>query len=385
MRIAFVSMFYKPTIGGVEKVIEKLATRYVKQGHIVDIFCCDGDKYGRIKNKYEVIDGVNVHRARYWLRLSLNTHIFPGVVWMLLRYKFDIVHSHVGAHDYVLFTGLIAKLKRKPHIHTTHCPWTDKFRPFILRLVLFFTDNFFNYISFNLCNKIIAITPWEVPILKKWVKEDKIKVLHNGMDANLFEKVKNNSFRKEIMVNPENKLVLFFGRLNPTKAPDHFARVARMILEERNDIEFAIVGPDEGLMNEVKKIVNNHPMIHVTGPWPHEKINQMYQASDLYVLTSYREGLPLTLFEAMASGLPIIATPCNGVPYEIEDGVNGYLVKYGDFAEQKRRILEVLDNPFLYKKFSKNNIEKVKGYTWDEIANETMRIYNQEIQNYGKF
>jgi len=379
-----VSMFYKPTIGGVEKVIEKLATRYVQQGHQVDVFCCDGDKHERIKKKYEVIDDIRVHRARYWLRLSLNTHIFPGVIWMLLKYKFDIVHSHVGAHDYILFTGLIAKLKGKPHIHTTHCPWTDKFRPWPVRFALFFTDNFFNYLSFNLCNRIIAITPWEVPILKKWVNESKITVLHNGMDASLFKKVKSNSFRKEIMKDPNNKLVLFFGRLNPTKAPDHFAKLAKMILKERNDIEFAIVGPDEGLMDEVKRIVDNHPMIHVLGTWPHERINEMYQASNLYVLPSYREGLPLTLFEAMASGLPIIATPCNGVPYEVKDGVNGYLVRYGDLEEQKKRILEVLDDSDLSKKFSKSNIKKVKDYTWDKIAEETLKIYESEKKKISK-
>jgi len=375
MRIAIVSMFYKPTIGGVEKVIEVLAKNYISKGHSVDVYCCDCDKYKRIKKKFEIIEGVRVYRSRYWLRLSFNTHIFPGVIWDLMTKKYDIIHSHVGAHDYVLFAGLASRLKGVPHVHTTHCPWTDKFRPLAVRIPLFFTDNFFNYISFNLCDRIIAITPWEVPILKKWVKEDKIRVLHNGMDGRLFKKVDGSSFRKKVMKDPNNKLVLFFGRLHPTKAPDNFAKVARMICEERNDIEFAMIGPDEGEMEKVKKIVDNHDRIHVTGPWPYEEIEYMYQGSDVYVLSSYREGLPLTLFEAMASGLPVVATPVNGVPYEMKDGVNGFLVGFGDLEAMKEKILKLLDDPKLAKKFSETNIEKVKGYTWDNIAEETLNIY----------
>jgi len=379
MKIAFACMFYKPTIGGVEKVIEILAQDYVRKGHKVDVYCSDSDKYKRLKKKFEILYGVKVYRSRYIAKLSLNTYIFPGIIWDLLWKKYDVVHSHVGAHDFVLYSGIIAKLKGVPHIHTTHCPWTDKFRPLAVRIPLFFTDLFLNHISFNLCDKIIAITPWELPILKKSVRRNKIKVLPNGMEKNLFKKVKNNTFRKKFMKNPKNKLVLFFGRLHPTKAPHHLAIVAQEILKEKKDIEFIFVGPDEGMMKKVKEVANNHPKIHIIGPWPYEKIGEMYQAADLYVLPSYREGLPLTLFEAMASGLPIVATAVNGVPYEIQSDVNGYLIPYGSKRSLKKSILKVLDNPKLAKKFSKTNREKVKNYTWEHIAEETLNIYKQEI------
>ena len=57
-----------------------------------------------------------------------------------------------------------------------------------------------------------------------------------------------------------------------------------------------------------------------------ENIAEMYQAADMYVLPSYREGLPLTLFEAMASGLPIVASPVNGIPYEMKEPENGFFI-----------------------------------------------------------
>jgi len=379
MRIAFVSTYYEPTIGGVEKVIEELATRYAKQGHDVSVFCSDSDKYKRIEKKYEVIDGVKVYRSRHWFQMGINTNFTPGTIWRLLWNRYDVVHSHVSQHDYVFWAGLIARLKRRPHVHTTHCPWTDKFRPKILRIPLFLSENFLNYLSFYLCDKIIAITPWEVPILKKWTSEKNVKVIHNGMDQILFKKVKKKGkFKKKI--GAKGKLVLFFGRLHPTKAPHILAEVAKEIVKERKNVNFSFVGPDEGEMDKVKKIVKGVKRINVFGAiHGKDKIAEMYQDAEMYVLPSYREGLPLTLFEAMASSLPIVATPVNGVPYEVDEGVNGYLVPFGDKKALKEKILYLLDNTKVAKKMGKVNEEKVKGYTWDAIAEETLEVYKSQM------
>ena len=103
----------------------------------------------------------------------------------------------------------------------------------------------------------------------------------------------------------------------------------------------------------------------------------MYQDSEVYVLTSYREGLPLTLFEAMASGLPIVATPCNGIPYELKDGENGYLVEYGNIEKFKEKILYLVDNPSIKKKIAETNVKKTINYTWDQIAKETLDVYKE--------
>lgn len=374
MRIAMVSTFYAPTIGGVEKVVEELAVRYVHYGHQVDVFCSDSDKNQRLQKKFEIIDGVRVHRSRYFLKMSLNTYIFPGVLWDLLWQRYDVVHTHVSAKDYVLFAGLIAFLKGRPHVHTTHCPWTDKFRPLSVRVPLFFTDHFLNYISYYFCDRVIAITPWELSILKRWVPERKVQVIRNGMDVVLFQRIAKPRFKKELGI--EGKMVLFFGRLHATKAPHVFVQLAREILKERKDIDFVLVGPDEGEMERVKGLAQGEKQIHVYGPLRgKERIADMYQSATVYVMPSYREGLPLTLFEAMASGLPIVATPCNGVPYEMEDGVHGYLVLYGDIAVLKQRVLSLIDQPRLAAAMGRINREKARDYSWESIAAETMGVY----------
>ena len=380
MRIAQINMFYLPTTGGVEQVMYELAKRQVAEGHEVHVFCCDSDKYKRIEIKEEIIEGVHVHRFPYWFRLSLSTFIWPSLLWRFSKYnKFDIIHSHVSGHAYILIAGILSKNKNSKYLHTTHCPWTDaSFRPFILRPFLFLNNLIFNKIAFKLIDKIIAITPWEIETINKFVNKkdrDKIIVIPNGMDNILYQKIKNNRFKKKYNIKEKN-IVLFFGRLNPTKAPENLAKVAIEISKKRKDIAFVWVGPDEGKAQEVQELIKNYKNMQYLGPiYGKKNIAEMYQASNIYVLPSYREGLPLTLFEAMASGLPIIASPVNGIPYEMKEPDNGFFVNYGDIENLEKNIIKLIDNPKIAKQISSNNLKKARTYDWDIISKRYMDEY----------
>ena len=373
-------MFYFPTFGGVEQVMYELAKRQVAEGNEVHVFCCDSDKEKRIAIKQEIIEGIHIHRFPYWFRLSLNTFIWPSLLWKF-KEDFDIVHTHVSGHAYILFMGLLSKIKKFKHIHTTHCPWTDSsFRPKILRPFLFLNDIIFNKLSFNLINKVIAITPWEVDILKRFTEKEKIKIIPNGMDKIFYKKIINNKFKKENKIK-EKKLVLFFGRLNPTKGPEKLALAAINISKKRKDIAFVWVGPDEGKAEEVKKLIKPYKNMKYLGAIRgKEKIAEMYQSADVYVLPSYREGLPLTLFEAMASGLPIVTSPVNGIPYEMKQPENGLFSNYGDIKSLEKNILKILDNPKLAKKMSGNNFKKAQQYDWDIISKKYMGEYKKLLK-----
>ena len=370
-------MFYYPTIGGVEQVMKELAERQFKAGHEVHVFCCDSDKNKRLKKKEETVNGVRVHRLPYWFRLSLNTFVWPSLLWKF-KDKFDIIHSHVSGHDYILFSGIIARKTGAKHIHTTHCPWTDaSFRPLILRPFMFLNDLFVNKLIFSVVDKIVAITPWELSILKKFVKkEEKITVIPNGADEILYKKARKNNFKKKYNIK-EKKIVLFFGRLNPTKGPEKLALAALQISKQRKDIAFVWVGPDEGKLEEVKMLIKEHKNMYYIPPIrDKKKIAEMYQASDVYVLPSYREGLPLTLFEAFASHLPVVASPVNGIPYEMKSPDNGFFADYGNIEKLKEKILKLADNEKLAKQIANNNYKKSQNYRWNNIA----KIYENEYK-----
>lgn len=377
MKIAHVCPFYTPAIGGVKQVVEELAKRQVKEGHEVHIYTSDWDKEKRIKKKEEIIDGINVHRCYHIAKIANFATVWPSVFFKLTNQDFDIIHSHVFGHMHYVLSALASRIIGAKHIHTTHCPWSDAKRSSIGEIGLFISYNIFSRFAAKLTDNFIAITPWEIELIKKYGgSEKKIKVIPNGMVKEFFKKIKKNNFKKKHNIPIKDKLVLFFGRLNIVKGPDHFVRIAKSILKNRKDVTFVIRGPDEGMREKVKKMIGKEKRI-VLLPETRDKkeIIGMYQSADVFVLPSYREGLPLTLFEAMAAGLPIVASPVNGVPYEMKEPENGFLVEYGNNKKYAEKINKFLDNPKLRQKISKNNLKKAKNYKWDTISKRTLKFY----------
>ena len=259
MKIAFVTAFYDPTIGGVEKVVQEFAERLVKEGNEVHVYCSDSDKEKRLKEKEVVISGVRVHRCYYWFKVSKFGYVWPSVLWKLYKEDFDLIHSHVFGHAHSFFASLICKFKKIPHVHTTHCPWTEEFRPLLAQLFVNLTYPIFGRLTLKWADKVIAITPWELKFLKKYINKDKITIIPNGANEILFKKIKPNKFKQKLGI--KGKLVLYFGRLNITKGPDKFVLAAKEILRERKDISFVMIGPDEGMKDNVKKLIGNEKRI----------------------------------------------------------------------------------------------------------------------------
>ena len=135
------------------------------------------------------------------------------------------------------------------------------------------------------------------------------------------------------------------------------------------------------MASRVQEMIKPYKNMYCLGPIRgKEKVAEMYQAADVYVLPSYREGLPLTLFEAMASGLPIIASPVNGVPYEMSEPENGFFVQYGDLENLEKKILIILSDKKIVQKISENNIKKSKNYDWDIIYKKYMSEYEKLLK-----
>lgn len=377
MKIAHVCSEYNPAISGVGQVVEELAKRQVAAGHEVHVYAPDWDKHKRIKEKEEIIEGVFVHRCTHIVKIANFATIWPSVFPLLVKEKFDIIHSHVFGHLHFVLAAIAAKLSGAKHIHTTHCPWTEAYRSTAGKVGIFISYNFFSRLTLKFTDKIIAITPWEFDFIKKYgAEEKKIVNIPNGMSEEFFKTIKENNFKKKNKI--KNPIILFFGRLSITKGPEKFVEIAKIVLEKYPEINFIIRGPDEGMKETVKRLIGNEKrIILLPETRDRNEIIKMYQAVDIFVMPSFREGLPLTLFEAMASGLPVVASPVNGIPYEMKDKENGFLVPYGKNEEFAQKIIQLLKDKKLKEKISKNNLKKAQNYRWDIIANRTMELYKQ--------
>ncbi len=383
MKIAHVAPEYYPVIGGVGQVVRELAERQIKEGHDVSVFVPDWDKKERMSIKSEVINGVKVFRCRHIMQIANFSTIWPSVLVKLIKGNFDIIHSHNFGHLHVFLSAIASKLTKARHIHTTHCPWSDAKRSTLGKIGLFISYNIFSRWVLRTADAIIAITPWEIEQIKKYGGlKNKITVIPNGMSKEFFIRIRDNDFKKKNKIQEDKKIILFLGRLNQTKGPDQFVKIAKLILPERKNVFFVIRGPDEGMKSTVKKMIGNEKNILLLDKTLDKKeLIKTYQSADIYVMPSYREGLPLTLFEAMASGLPIVATPVNGIPYELKDGVNGLLFNYEDIEGFKKGIINLLDDNSLRNTMAKLNIKKSTLYDWDIIARKTEKVYIKSIKH----
>ncbi len=380
MIITHICPYYSPAIGGVKQVVEELAKRQVAAGNEVHVFTSDWDKEKRVEVKDEVIDGVHVHRCHHYFKVSKFSTVWPGVYKKLLELNPGIIHAHVTGHLHPYLAMKAAKKIDAKFIITTHCPWESK-RSIVGSIANWVSYKFFPVLKH--ADAVIAITPWEHKFLKaEGVAEDKIHTLPNGMDKVFSEGIEPNFFRQKQGINNYNKIVLFFGRLSETKNPQMFIEIADAILRKRNDTTFVMCGPDEGELNDVKRMIDNlYPRVKknfklLPATRNRKEVVEMYQAADVYLLTSRREGLPLTLFEAYASGLPVIGSSVNGVPYELKDNHNGFLVT----ASNKDKFIDstnfLLDGESIRLQMAANNRAKAEEFDWDIIAKKTMEVYN---------
>ena len=188
-----------------------------------------------------------------------------------------------------------------------------------------------------------------VPMIKDKAPKANVQVLYNAVPT--FEK------------NPYNtnaKGVLFLGRLGKRKGTyDLLSAIKKIDSKLNTDICFYLCG--DGEVEEVqKKIVElglSHRIKHVGWMEKAEK-DALYPNIMLNVLPSYNEGLPMSILETMAFGIPNISTKIASIPEVLKDGENGYLIEPGDVDGLANRLLELCSNATLRSEFSN------KGYTF---------------------
>jgi glycosyltransferase involved in cell wall biosynthesis len=139
--------------------------------------------------------------------------------------------------------------------------------------------------------------------------------------------------------------VLFVGRLVHNKGPAVFLLAAKLALEQEPGMRFVLAGsgPLEGRLKSLARKLRIEGSVDFLGH--RADIPDLLRASTVLVRPSDLEGMPLTVLEAMASGIPVVATDVGGTPELVEDGVTGYLVRPGDPRAVAMAVLKIAGNP----------------------------------------
>lgn len=252
-------------------------------------------------------------------------------VEIVRNFDVDLIHAHLPkAH---VLAGLAGGLTRTPAMATVHGNTITTHELGIHRTT---------------GTHLIAVCQEAyIQALAMGVPLDRVTLIRNGVDVELFRPsvVARESFRSTLGIGPETPLVGYVGRVDVEKGPDQFLQAAQVIHNEVPHAHFVMVGTGHQYdrMQGLTVELGLQDVMHFAGLRP--DTSQVYPGLDLLLQTSRIEGLPLSLLEGMACGLPVVATGVGGVPEAVEEGRTGMLAGPGDWRGVGTRAIDLLEHP----------------------------------------
>ncbi len=166
---------------------------------------------------------------------------------------------------------------------------------------------------------------------------DRLHIIHCGVDPALFTTKLHKG---------NGKRLIFIGRLAAVKGVPILLEAVARLRAEQPDIQLVLAGdgPDRDWLQRKaveRGIADN---VRITGYLSQEQVREELSASDIFVMASFAEGVPVVLMEAMASGLPVVATRIAGIAELVDDGISGYLTSPGDVSALVQRIQTLVDD-----------------------------------------
>lgn len=158
--------------------------------------------------------------------------------------------------------------------------------------------------------------------------------------------------------------ILCVGRLTPAKGQHVLVDACTVLRDWGRQFKVVIVGngPDE---NSLRAAVDRHELndfVEMTGPLNQDQVRAWYARSDVFVLPSFAEGIPVVLMEAMASGVPCVTTRITGIPELIRDGIDGLLTTPSDVQELADTLAQLIDDPALRHELGEAGRERVREH-----------------------
>ena len=259
----------------------------------------------------------------------------------LIRYamimpSYDIIHLHISARGSYKRKSIMARMAHKAGKYVILHDHDGEFKKA-------FEEGGDSYRrdvrkTFSIADRVVVLSEeWRDYFAENVCDSEKIVVVHNGV---------------KVPAEPcspwSQQDILFLGRLDARKSPDVLLRASRQVLERFPGTKVVFGGDGEVEKNKAlaeELGIANHCEFHgwVSGA----EREGLFARAAVYCLPSKNEGLPMSVLEAMARGIPTVATPVGGVPRVIEDGVSGFLVDVDDVDALSDRLNILLDKPGL--------------------------------------
>jgi glycogen synthase len=285
--------------------------------------------------------------------------------------RVDLVHVHCGEDLAVLpLAWLAARRYGCPLVATVHLSMRHALRPVTRRGVLQVAGGMVERWLLPVADAVIALTPLTARTLRgDGIPAGRVHVIPPGHDPALFAAATADPFPG--LPRPR---VAYLGRLAPQKDVgtllEAFAR-----LGPGTQLLLVGDGPDRAALQRRAQAFRGR--VHFAGFVPHAAVPAVLQHVDLLVLPSLYEDLSSALIEAMAAGLPVVATSVGGTAELVHHGVNGLLVPPRDPAALAAAVSRILADPALAARLSAAAQRTAAAYAWPDLARNVLDVYQQ--------
>ncbi len=289
----------------------------------------------------------------------------------LLENKIDLVHTHGVRANLVARTA--AKKEGLPVVTTFHSvlryDYDSIFKALLAKYITTATNRH--------TDKFIAISrAIKKEILEMGVPDDRITVIHNGLDTSKYTEIRDpQETKRELGLDPDKYTVAMIARLHPVKGHQYFLQAAREILNQGIDAQFLIIG--EGIYREnIKHWIEELSLDEaVIMPGYYSPIENIYGVCDVLCVPSLMEGLGMVVLEAMYFNVPVVASNVGGIQEIIENRINGLLVEPRDARGLADAVISIWENKDLAEKFKERSQETLKEFSLEKMAHHIEETY----------
>lgn len=366
----------------VDKMIWNFITPYIVElqnlGIVVECACSKTSSYfdKLINEKGFVMHEIDFQRNPLSPK---NIKAFFQLLCLFKNEKYDLVHSHEPVGGVV--GRLVGKLCGAKTIYTVHGFHFYKGAPKLNWIVYYSIEKILSKITD--CLITINEEDFNTAIKKKLIGKRIQRIMGIGVDLNKYsipdEQIK--SQLREYYGYDESDFILFFaGEFNYNKHQDLLIRAVKILVNEIPTIKLLLAG-DGTKQKEYETLVRSLGVEkNVLFLGYRNDVSDLLKITDIAVSSSRREGLPVNILEAMATGLPLVVTNVRGNRDLVDKGVNGYVVEVNDYKGLSDAIIKIYTNKDLKEYFSSNSFKMIDAYKIENVMKQMNKVYYELLR-----
>lgn len=340
--------------GGAEKTLVKQANFFSSRGDDVYFLTF-------LKKEVGFYDQLEI-KPQNQIFIQFDSYFSLGfwkkLIYFLRKEKFDVIISALYLSNLLVRVASLFIYKVRILVREANLP---NEKTFINRLV----DRILSYKTEYIICPSEAV---KKSLILHGISKNKPVVIYNGVEKDWFNVVKDDDIKMKYNIAENGVILASVGSLTPKKGHKYLIEAVCKLQKKVSNVYLLLIGAgsEEKKLKDLINIYNIEKNVKLIGRQNSIDIKNILSQSDIFVLPSLWEGLPNAMLEAMALGMPIVASSVGGVPEIIENNSNGLLVSPGSCDDLVNKMLILIKDKELSRVIGQKAKETAEKYTWEE-------------------